>query len=715
MTMTKSWFGSGIIAGLLWASQAVPAAPVSAPAASPRPQRIQSSTQLLKLLRQHQPRYYAGYRTGLLLMAGALAPNASGAGSPAISATLTQVAGVDEGDCVKTDGTVIFQLNQGRVLAIQSRLDASLTATNILDFSDDSFYPQELYLTGQTLVVVGTAFRAPPAGPLRLRPIWYFSTSTVQAKVYDVSAPANPTKIREVEIDGDYIATRMVGADLYLVARQYPIFYALANAGVRSATGVVPAIRDTAHSKVARSLALKNCYYFPGFDDPNYLVVAGVDVGNPNSTVQVNAYLGAGDQVYASTQNLYVTGSRGLDIFIMEPLRLSATPALTGASGSRAKPVSALAALQVVAPVLPVAAPTNREQTVIYKFALNSGQPAFVAAGTVPGSIPNAYAMDEFSNTFRVATTEHAWWTGTQQDRNNLFVLATITSYPPCAVGVACPPVVALDVIGSVTNLAAGEQLYATRFLGNRAFLVTYRRIDPLFAIDLSDPTQPVVVGQLTLPGYSQFLLPYDETHLLGFGKDVVVDIAETLVAGDVPWWSGRAFYQGLKVALFDVTDLHNPALLNLVSIGDRGSDSPVLWDPHALLFDRSRNLLAFPVSVAQVTNADVATPWQWGNTVFQGVYVYDMSVTNGLVVRGAITQIPAGDDIWNDWSRQINRVLFIGNNLFTLSDAAVQVNDLGSLAQTTSLELPQPPPVTGGPIIFQPILQVGSGGTSQP
>ena len=705
MKMTRSLFGFGICLGLL-----VAGGPVRATPPAHRPERIQSSTQLLQLLRKHQPRYYASYRTGLLLMADALAPTSAGTSSPVpVSTTLTQVAGVDEGDCVKTDGTVIFQINQGRVLAIQGRLDASLVATNSLDFSQDSFYPQELYLTGSTLVVVGNSFRNPPVGPMALRPIWYFSTSTVQAKVYDVSTPAAPVKTREVEVDGDYIATRMVGNQLYLVARQYPNYYALANAGVKSATtGIVPAVRDTARSKVARSLALKNCFYFPGFDDPNYLIVAGVDVANPQAPAQVNAYLGAGDQIYSSTQNLYVAGSRSQDIFFMQPLLLSATPALTSTS-NLAKPLGAMAAMVAVDPVLPIYAPTNREQTVIYQFALNNGQPAFVAAGTVPGSVRNSYAMDEFNNTFRVATTEHAWWSGTQADRNNLFVLTTTPVDPPCAIGIVCPSG-AMTVIGSVTNLAAGEQIYATRFLGNRAFLVTYHQIDPLFAIDLTNPTQPAVVGQLTLPGYSQFLLPYDETHLIGIGKDATVAINQT--GGDVPWWNGAAFYQGLKVALFDVTDLRNPTLLTSVSIGDRGTDSPVLWDPHALLFVRSRNLLAFPVSVAKVTNPDPTTPWQWGDTVYQGVYVYDVSVTNGLVLRGRITQIPAGADIWSNWSREINRVLFIGNSFFTLSDAAVQANDFGSLAQTTVLELPQPPQSNVGPIVFQPILQIGSGVT---
>ena len=671
---TNALVGCGVMALSLWAS------PTSLPAQTNQPQRFRSDAQLLKSLRQHQPRYFAEYRSGLLVMAGAVATSAATTATD--STTPTQVAGVDEGDCVKTDGTYIFQLNQNRVLAIHAVPETTLTATNVLDFTTETFYPQELYLTGTTLVVIGTAFRNPPPVAKRYRPVWCFSTSTVEAKIYDVSTPASPTKVREVEVDGDYVATRMVGDNLYLVARQYPNYYALANAGLKTTTGLVPAVRDTARSKAYRGLPVRTCFYFPGFDDPNYLIVAGLNISDRHSTLQLNAYLGAGDQVSASTENLYVAGSRNWDAFVLEPLQLNTLPAVTS-TGAVAAPIGAMAAMLVIDPAPTL---TNPEQTVIYKFALNNGQPTFVAAGTVPGSILNSYAMDEFSNTFRVATTEHAWWwLDRSTARNNLFVLNTN-----------------MTITGSLTNFAAGEQIYAARFLGDRAFLVTYQQIDPLFAIDLRDPTQPVVVGQLTMPGYSQFLLPYDANHLIGFGKNVTVVTNQT--TGDVPWWDGSAFYQGLKIALFDVTDMCNPTLLFTNSIGDRGSDSPVLWDPHALLFDRGRGLLAFPVSVTQVTNADAATLWQWGETVFQGVYVYDVSVTNGFVLRGTITQIPAGDNLWSDGNRQINRVLFIGNDLFTLSTAAVKVNALDTLADKATLALPQPPQNTL-PITFQAIM----------
>jgi hypothetical protein len=204
----------------------------------------------------------------------------------------------------------------------------------------------------------------------------------------------------------------------------------------------------------------------------------------------------------------------------------------------------------------------------------------------------------------------------------------------------------------------------------------------------------PTIVGQLTLPGYSNFLLPYDENHLIGFGKEVTV--VEDQTEGDVPWSDGTAFFQGMKLAMFDVTDLHNPVLLHSVSIGDRGTDSPALYDPHAILFDRPSNLLAFPISIAQLQDPAPPEPWQWGDTVFQGVHVYEVSVENGFVLRGGITQIPDGQNIWDAWDKQIDRVISIGSDFFTLSFGQVKATDIGTLSDIATLDLP-PPPVIGG------------------
>ena len=521
---------------------------------------------------------------------------------------------------------------------------------------------------------MGTAFSAPPDGSSEDGdPIPYFSTSTVKALVYDIADPAHLIQIREVEIEGDWVASRKIDSSLYLVARKYPVFYELLEQGesARPRRGLLPKFRDSASGGKFHALHVRDCFYFPGFDDPNYLLVAGVDLSDPNSEVNVNAYLGAGELVYASTQNLYVTASRPIDIFFASQLVLGTDQAVTNVpSGSVASNLTD-AETEIEPPEQTEL--NDEERTDIYKFSLSNSHPTFVAMGDVPGSILNQYSMDENGPYFRVATTEHGWWNGTGEDSNNMFVFNS-----------------EMSVVGSISNIAVGEQIYAARFVGNRAFLVTFRQIDPLFAVDLTDPANPTIVGQLTLPGYSNFLLPYDESHLIGIGKDVI--IAEDHSDGDVPWWDGAAFFQGMKLAMFDVTDLHNPVLVHSVSIGDRGTESPALYDPHAILFDRQSNLLAFPVSIAQVQDPDPNDPSQWGETVFQGVQVYDVSSENGFVLRGDITQIPDGHNVWDDWDKWIDRVLFIGPDFFTLSLGEVKATDISTLSDIATLELPPSP-----------------------
>ena len=171
---------------LIWAGALSPGA--HAGTREPRP--IKSKKHLSKLLRTHQPRYYAGFRTGLTVLSNATgAPGTQEPATP-FSSTLVQVAGVDEGDIVKNDANYIYQINQGRVFVISAFPDTNPSLVDTLDFTDGSFYPQELYLDAQHLVVVGTAFSAPPGGSLQEGPaVSYFSTSTVK-----LSSTISPTR-----------------------------------------------------------------------------------------------------------------------------------------------------------------------------------------------------------------------------------------------------------------------------------------------------------------------------------------------------------------------------------------------------------------------------------------------------------------------------------------------------------------------------------------
>ena len=156
--------------------------------------------------------------------------------------------------------------------------------------------------------------------------------------------------------------------------------------------------------------------------------------------------------------------------------------------------------------------------------------------------------------------------------------------------------------MGKIENLASGEQLHSARFIAERCYLVTFNQIDPLFVVDLTQPTNPMVLGNLTIPGYSDFLQPYDATHLIGIGKDVNANIDANKV--ETP---GDVYYTavlGLKVSLFDVSNVANPKETSSIVIGDSGTTSEALTDPKAILFDASRNLLVLPVELYLSTNS---------------------------------------------------------------------------------------------------------------
>jgi uncharacterized secreted protein with C-terminal beta-propeller domain len=221
--------------------------------------------------------------------------------------------------------------------------------------------------------------------------------------------------------------------------------------------------------------------------------------------------------------------------------------------------------------------------------------------------------------------------------------------------------------------------------MGEKGYLVTFEVIDPLFVIDLKDPRNPTVLGELKITGYSDYLHPYDENHLIGIGKEAVE--AEQ---GDFAW------FQGVKISLFDVSDVANPREIAKFEIGHRGTDSPVLRDHKALLFDRARNLMVMPVLVAEIDERQYpgqVAPWAYGRPVWQGAYVFHISVDRGLQLEGRITHIKdlAGLEQTgyhpSDPS-SVQRALYIDDVLYTISGAMIRMNDLQTLEYINDLEL---------------------------
>lgn len=297
--------------------------------------------------------------------------------------------------------------------------------------------------------------------------------------------------------------------------------------------------------------------------------------------------------------------------------------------------------------------------TTIYRIHVQDSNMTCEARGTVPGHERNQFSMDEYDDYFRIETTT---WTQDWTIQTNLYVLN-----------------MNLSVVGRLEGLAPGEDFHSARFMGNRAYLVTFEKIDPLFVIDLSQPTNPSVLGELHIPGYSDYLHPYDETHLIGVGKHTV-----EADEGDFAW------YQGIKISLFDVSNVTNPVQIDNFIIGDRGSDSPVLYDHKAFLFDKSKNLLVIPVLEAKIDRSKYpgeVPPHAYGEHVWQGAYVFDVSLFHGFVLKGRITHLKNGISIYEE-SYWVKRSLYIEDVLYTVSNRKVKLNMLDDLSAILEIEL---------------------------
>jgi len=310
----------------------------------------------------------------------------------------------------------------------------------------------------------------------------------------------------------------------------------------------------------------------------------------------------------------------------------------------------------------------DKEKTIIHGIAIQGPDITFEASGIVPGRVLNQFSMDEYKGFFRIATTNGQVMRGRETSSNNVYVLNED-----------------LKIVGLLENLAPGEQIHSARFMGARCYLVTFKKVDPLFTIDMSDPENPRILGKLKIPGYSDYLHPYDENHVIGIGKETIE--AEE---GDFAW------YQGLKISLFDVSNVNSPREVDKLIIGDRGTDSPALRDHHSILFDRNRNLLVIPILEAKIFEEkyqEDARPSTHGDFVFQGVYVIHIDPNSGFAAKGKITHLKNFEELLKSGyyfysEYEIKRSFYIENVLYTVSNQMIKSNNLTNLNKISELRL---------------------------
>ena len=571
----------------------------------------------------------------------AVAESASSKLNTDYSKTNVQVEGVDEADIMKTDGEYIYHLVNEDLKISKIYPADSMKLVSTIDF-EKGFSPRELYVEGDMIIVIGDKYQD------NYREYYsYWSETFTQIIIYDAKDKSNVKVAKKVDVSGYYNSSRRIGNALYLVAQKNINRYWLDE---NSDYEPLPLYKDSRISEDYKKVTCDCIRYFPDFKCSQYMITVGVDLSNLDKEAQISTYLGNSESIYSSLDNMYVTFS------------------------SYKKPDAEVNGEEVALKRILDSSALNRV-TSIYRFKLENGEMNCKATGEVKGSILNQFSMDESNGYFRIATTVGSiTGTGDNISKNNMYVLD-----------------MDLKTVGSIEDIAPGEKIYSVRFMGNRAYMVTFRKVDPLFVIDLSKPEEPTILGKLKIPGYSDYLHPYDENHIIGFGKDAA------LVSNEEGSWGWAdddgvaAYYQGMKIAIFDVTDPENPIEMWKEEIGDRGTESELLNNHKALLFSKDKNLLAFPIRVATVNEKD-RTAWTYGDTTFVGAYVYEITLDKGFVLKAKLTNLT--DEDWKKLGyyyygdKTIDRLIYINDVLYTVAESGYSAYKLSDFTKIGTLKI---------------------------
>lgn len=475
------------------------------------------------------------------------AVNTAGSGSPYddssaekdYSDTNNQVEGVQEADIIKTDGEYIYAAVDGDVYLLRenggnpeilSKIEKK--AGTELDEKDGAHeaeeYVNNIYVTETRLVLMKytvdySTYEDAVAEDVAIAGC-YVGQGTYTAAVYDIADRSQPVLLNELGQSGTLISSRMVGDILYLVYSYY----------------VPGEIDETDPSTYVPALYLGDAKTEVAADDimllgepgaAQYLTVSSIDVGSPAEFLDTQSILGCGSDIYCNSETLVV----------------------------------ALTTMEETNDV-------SKDKTELFRFSLKDGAVTMESQGSVPGYVLNQFSMDEYNGYFRIVTTEnvtHYFNEGgiasaeQEKTRNHLFVLDE-----------------SMNIVGSIEDLARGESIYSARFMGDTGYFVTYRQVDPLFTVDLSTPSEPKILSELKVPGFSNYLHPFGDGLLLGFGQNSDEESGEI---------------QGLKLSMFDTSDPAAVAEKHSELLGKKYMWSNAIGNHKAILVDSEKNLIGFP------------------------------------------------------------------------------------------------------------------------
>ena len=602
----------------------------------------------------------------------------SGSGDLDYSTTNVQVENVDEPDYLKNDSKYVYIVSQNTLSIIDAYPAESAKLVLKIALDIESQYIQNMFLNDDRLVIFYNGQSQDeiiPQFDFVPRPSY---NPVTHALIVDVSDKENPEIIKDYTIDGHFRDARMIGNYAYFVT----------NSNIDYQHPRLPIIMER-----SEPVMVPDAFYFDNVERfSNFNTLTAIDVFG--DTINSETFLmGYSGTIYVSENNFYLTYQQNLPYDFYE-------------NSSRDR------FFDVVVPLLPVgiqdkikeiqndSSKTSAQQwseisnimqdsynkmsknqkerlfdqirealaeydakiqekyrkTIIHKISIDEENLEYIAKGSVPGRLLNQFSMDEEGDRFRVATTleYYSQYQGTIRS-NAVYVLDEN-----------------LTVVGGLDQIAPDESIFSARFMGDRLYLVTFQQIDPFFVIDLSSDT-PKVLGELKIPGFSNYLHPYDDNFVIGVGRD-------TKEIGN-----DRVTQLGIKIALFDVSDVKKPIVLDDYVIGDSSTHSEALHNHKAFFFDKKKDVLSIPISsdvksLESISGKLIAPEWNRWN----GFYIFSLDPEDGIQLKGTIDHTEDS----RHYGMGNARTFYIEEVLYTASDMYLKMNFINNLEDINSIKL---------------------------
>ena len=561
---------------------------------------------------------------------GSTESSSSSSNTKDYSTTNIQVENVDEADIVKTDGDYIYSISEDNVIITDVKDPKQPKVVATIQSEDDDI-PEDIILYKDKLVVISTKGN-------QTQRYYYNNRMNTVVKIYNITSREKPVLTKSYEMYEPYYTSRCIDNVLYVIS----------SGNLRKEDDEI--VVGYNEDNMEKEMSIDKIKYLKDVKTTKQTLISTVDLNNETADIKLDSYLMNISNAYVSENAIYLLNQKyNNDSKI--PIKL-----LFGFKG-----VFGLEDYYEMDS-------ESGYYTEMYKFDIKENV-EYKAKTKVKGKTINQYSLDEKDNHLRIALYDN--------DGSRVAIFDED-----------------LKQIGISDNVAKGEKMYSSRFIGDKVYFVTYKTMDPLFVMDLSNETKPKVLGKLKIPGYSTYLHPYDENHIIGIGMETK-EIINRNSNGKVI--STTAKVVGMKMALFDVSNVNSPVQISSVVIGDSRTTSAILTNPKALLFSKEKSLIAIPVNNYsqdfEVTSSNnyetmINNYTKYGKPYnAEGYFVYNINVQDGFKLKGVITHEKTNATYYYSNSKLL-RGLYIDNNLYTVSETMIKVNELDSLKAVGELKL---------------------------